>query len=73
MKEALTHFIKGCEYAEAGNYSGATTEFEIAGQIMGKTSDGVRVLKKKHLFQGISSGRIIWAKHGLGVSYRAMA
>ncbi len=40
MEEALTHFIKGCEYAEAGNYSGATTEFEIAGQIMGKTSDG---------------------------------
>lgn len=33
MEEALAHYITGCEYAEAGYYSNATTEFETANQI----------------------------------------
>lgn len=34
MEEALTHFIKGCEYAEAGDLSSAGTEFKIASRVM---------------------------------------
>lgn len=33
IEEALAHYITGCEYAEAGYYSNATTEFETGTQI----------------------------------------
>ncbi len=33
IEEALAHYITGCEYAEAGDYSNASTEFETGTQI----------------------------------------
>ncbi|MBA7505821.1 hypothetical protein ES706_04498 [subsurface metagenome] len=34
MEEGLAHYITGCEYAEAGYYSSATTEFETGYTIL---------------------------------------
>ena len=33
IEETLAHYITGCEYAEAGDYSNASTEFETGTQI----------------------------------------
>lgn len=40
LETALSHYIRGCQYAEAGNVASASSEFETGNQLLGGISWG---------------------------------